>query len=50
MVYTQAIVEGFRVIVRARGLELDYRVAASGTFRRCPGSKPADRGTQPPVA
>ncbi len=33
--YTQAVVDGYRVIVRVRDLELDYRVNGRGRFRIC---------------
>lgn len=40
MLYPQALVDGYRVIVRAGGRDLDYRVRGPGWFRRClPGSK-----------
>jgi hypothetical protein len=35
MVYPQVLVDGYRVIVRAAGQELDYRVRGPGSFRRC---------------
>jgi hypothetical protein len=33
--YTQALVDGYRVIVRVGDLELDYRVNGRGRFRIC---------------
>lgn len=35
MMYTQALVDGYQVIVRAGDEELDYRVGTNGTFRIC---------------
>lgn len=35
MMYTQAIVDGFRIVVRAGDRELDYRVSGPGRFRVC---------------
>jgi hypothetical protein len=35
MAYTQALVEGFRVILAADGTTYDYRVGRGGIFRRC---------------
>lgn len=35
MMYTQALVDGYRVVVDADGQELDYRVDSSGGFRIC---------------
>lgn len=35
MVYTQAIVSGWRVVVRAGGRDFDYRVTGPGQFRLC---------------
>lgn len=35
MMYTQALVDGYRVVVDADGRELDYRVDSSGGFRIC---------------
>lgn len=36
MMYTQALVEGYQIIVRAGDRELDYRVRGPGSFRICP--------------
>jgi len=33
--YTQSLVDGYRVIVRAGDVELDYRVNGRGRFRIC---------------
>ena len=35
MFYTQALVEGYRVILRAGGEEYDYRAAEQGYFKLC---------------
>jgi hypothetical protein len=35
VMYTQAVVPGFQVIVRAGDRKLDYRVGRSGTAKRC---------------
>ena len=40
MLYTQALVDGFRVVVNASGEELDYRVGQAGSFRLCDTSGP----------
>lgn len=41
-VYTQALVDGFQVVVEAAGERLDYRATANGSFRLCEdGGRPA---------
>ena len=35
MMYTQALVDGYQVIVEANGTQLDYRGSAPGRFRVC---------------
>lgn len=40
MLYTQALVDGYHVILEAGDEQLDYRVMASGGFRLCEGGKP----------
>lgn len=35
MTYTQALVSGFQIIVRADGRDLDYRVRSPGDFKLC---------------
>ena len=35
MMYTQALVDGYHVVVDAAGEELDYRVTTDGGFRLC---------------
>jgi len=37
MLYTQALVDGYHVILRGGDEELDYRVTAGGGFRLCEG-------------
>ena len=42
MFYTQALVDGYHVILRAGDEELDYRVGAQGGFRLCEsGGRPS---------
>ena len=45
MGYTQAIVDGYQVLLDAGGTELDYRVGAGDTFVLCEDGQPAS--TQP---
>ena len=40
MVYTQALVDGFHVVLDAGGEELDYRVGQGGSFRLCENGRP----------
>jgi len=40
MFYTQALVDGYHVILEADGEELDYRVSAGGGFRLCEEARP----------
>jgi len=40
MLYTQALVDGYQVILSAGDEELDYRVTAAGGFRLCEGGAP----------
>ena len=35
MLYTQALVDGYQVVLDADGTELDYRVTRDGGFRLC---------------
>ena len=35
--YTQALVDGYHVIVEANGQKLDYRIPLDGGFRVCKG-------------
>jgi hypothetical protein len=35
MMYTQALVDGYQVVVEANGTQLDYRGSGSGQFRLC---------------
>lgn len=41
MMYTQALVDGYHVILDADGEELDYRVTAAGNLVLCEGGRPA---------
>lgn len=42
-VYTQALVEGYQVVLEAADERLDYRATSSGSFRLCEGAgRPAD--------
>ena len=40
MLYTQALVDGYHVILRAGDDELDYRLSTAGDFRLCEGGPP----------
>lgn len=40
-VYTQAIIDGYRVVIVHDGSENDYRATESGFFRLCKGFKPS---------
>jgi hypothetical protein len=42
--YTQALVEGYQVVLDAGGEELDYRVGSGGSFRLCEGGGPREGG------
>jgi hypothetical protein len=42
MMYTQALVDGYHVILDADGEELDYRATASGNFVLCVDGRPAE--------
>ena len=41
MSYTQALVDGYHVVLDADGEELDYRVTAAGSFVLCEAGRPA---------
>lgn len=44
MVYTQALVNGYRVVIDAAGQTYDFRVGRGGSFRLCPaGHTPPQR-------
>lgn len=43
MMYTQALVDGYQVVVKAGGEELDYRVG-NGQVRLCEGFQPGGSG------
>ena len=49
VMYTQALVRGFRVIVRAGGQEFDYHAAANGHFALCPPGRAIEPVADPPV-
>ena len=40
MFYTQALVDGYHVILRAGDDELDYRLSTAGEVRLCEGGQP----------
>ncbi len=44
MMYTQALVEGYHVIVQAGDRQLDYRASRSGFFKLCENPLPAGAG------
>lgn len=35
MTYTQALVDGYKIVATAGGITYDYRGTGAGTFRRC---------------
>lgn len=45
MFYTQALVDGYWIVVEAGGQSLDYRVSGGGNFRICDTPQPASRTT-----
>jgi hypothetical protein len=49
MQYTQALVPGYRVILRAEGQELDYHAAANGHFALCPPGRAIDPAVDNPT-
>lgn len=40
MMYTQALVDGYQIVVSDGTTELDYRVGAGGGFRLCTAPRP----------
>jgi len=46
MMYTQVLVDGYWVVLKASGRDYDYRATQSGYFNLCEGSK-LEPGTQP---
>lgn len=40
MMYTQALVDGYKVVVEANGTQLDYRGSGPGQFRLCKNPGP----------
>uniref|UniRef100_A0A7C1JTD7 Uncharacterized protein n=1 Tax=Caldilinea aerophila TaxID=133453 RepID=A0A7C1JTD7_9CHLR len=47
MMYTQALVEGYHVIIQAGDRQLDYRASRSGFFKLCESPLPAGTGQAP---
>jgi hypothetical protein len=43
MFYTQALVDGYWIVVEADGQSLDYRVQSNGFFRVCDRPGPGNR-------
>jgi hypothetical protein len=43
MFYTQALVDGYWIVVEAEGQSLDYRVTGNGNFRLCDMPAPGNR-------
>ena len=41
--YTQSVVDGYRVVIEYQGGSYDYRATADGFFRLCPGYEPPSR-------
>lgn len=42
MMYTQALVDGYQVVLDAAGTELDYRATENGDFRLCENPAPGE--------
>jgi hypothetical protein len=42
MTYTQAIVNGWQVVVEVNGQTIDYRATGPGAFRICPEGTQAE--------
>jgi len=36
MMYTQALVNGYWIVIEAAGKQYDFRVGSGGSFRLCP--------------
>lgn len=47
--YTQALVDGYRVVVDWNGQQFDYHAAASGFFVLCERSRPGFQNNPPPT-
>jgi hypothetical protein len=45
MFYTQALVDGYWIVVEAGGQAVDYRVSGGGNFRICERPQPGSRAT-----
>jgi hypothetical protein len=39
MMYTQALVNGYWIVINAAGREYDFRVGSGGSFRLCPAGR-----------
>ncbi|MBT8135442.1 MAG: hypothetical protein KJO54_00380 [Gammaproteobacteria bacterium] len=48
MMYTQALVNGYRVVLQQDGQQFDYRASERGYFRLCQNGKPP-RGRDPRI-
>jgi len=48
MMYTQALVNGYWVVIEAAGKKYDFRVGSGGTFRLCPPGQ--GKPPSPPAA
>lgn len=44
-VYTQALVDGYHIVLDAAGDELDYRATTSGSFQLCEATGPPSEGS-----
>ena len=47
MMYTQALVNGYWIVIEAAGKQYDFRVGSRGSFRLCPpgqGHPPSEAG------
>lgn len=49
MIYTQALVPGYRVILRAGGQVFDYHAAANGHFVLCPPERAMEPAPDQPI-
>ncbi|MGQ0602972.1 MAG: hypothetical protein ACT4QE_14915 [Anaerolineales bacterium] len=48
--YTQALVDGYRVVVDWNGQQFDYHAATSGFFMLCERSRPGFQNNPPPTS
>lgn len=44
-VYTQALIDGYHIVLDAAGDELDYRATTSGSFQLCEATGPPSEGS-----